>query len=669
MTCPGHVINQWLAALRAFAPSLRCRRADARPRDARAAPEHDVSNVGLERLDADALPDWSPLRGGVQAWDVLVVANEDLPRGCRRKDDSSDEPPFHPLWNDPMAAPDPASIEWTRLIVDEPQELLFDWRPAAAERGAGAWLVDDVRAAHRWALSATPGATDVEKRDLLSLTFGRRVSRLEFRRVRARWFAKRTRRDPPDACLPRAPLSAACVPVTLSWREAAAVQLYAEAPDATFGDVVRLCGGWRDGARGNLAAFFGDDGVAIGNGRNDDRNGPVESLEAWHARLTRAHERNLARLEKRRDALASALADSERRGAARLAAEGGYNPFEQLDDLLTEEALLDGDGDANGDGDAPGDAGWGGEGGGALTSARCARRCARRCAPPRRRQGSGTRTISRGSGGTTTSPSTSPATGRGSIPRIPTVPRIPIPRIPSPRRGSSSPPSWRRSTAVGATRRLSPPPPPALRDETAECSVCFERLRGKTVTVLRCAHAFDAACVARLILASRGARRAGAPADAHRQVQCPLCRAPTRRRDMCTFVHRRDGRGGGADEQEAGPDGEAEPKESDAESGPSSSEDLSAKTSALVSAVANILRTRPDDKIVVFAQWPTPSPRARRRRRQRRRRRRTMSSGRVTSRRCLGTRRRAPSRLRDSSLRARTRPACFSFPTSTTPRA
>ena len=73
---------------------------------------------------------------------------------------------------------------------------------------------------------------------------------------------------------------------------------------------------------------------------------------------------------------------------------------------------------------------------------------------------------------------------------------------------------------------------------------------------------------------------------------------------MCTFVHRRDGRGGGTDEQEAGPDGEAEPKESDAESGPSSSEDLSAKTSALVSAVANILRTRPDDKIVVFAQWP-----------------------------------------------------------------
>jgi hypothetical protein len=73
---------------------------------------------------------------------------------------------------------------------------------------------------------------------------------------------------------------------------------------------------------------------------------------------------------------------------------------------------------------------------------------------------------------------------------------------------------------------------------------------------------------------------------------------------MCTFAHRRDGRGGGADEKEAGPEGKAEP-ESDAESdGPSFSEDLSAKTSALVSAVTNILRTRPDDKIVVFAQWP-----------------------------------------------------------------
>jgi hypothetical protein len=31
----------------------------------------------------------------------------------------------------------------------------------------------------------------------------------------------------------------------------------------------------------------------------------------------------------------------------------------------------------------------------------------------------------------------------------------------------------------------------ALRKSAAECSVCFERLRGKAVTVLRCLHAFD----------------------------------------------------------------------------------------------------------------------------------------------------------------------------------
>ena len=35
VTCPGHIVHQWLAALRAFAPSLRCRRVDTRPRDER----------------------------------------------------------------------------------------------------------------------------------------------------------------------------------------------------------------------------------------------------------------------------------------------------------------------------------------------------------------------------------------------------------------------------------------------------------------------------------------------------------------------------------------------------------------------------------------------------------------------------------------------------------
>ena len=239
VTCPAH--NQSVAGgARAFAPSLRCRRADARPRDARAAPEHDVSNVGLERLDADALPDWSPLRGGVQAWDVLAVANEDLPRGCRRKDDSSDEPPFHPLWNDPMAAPDPASIEWTRLIVDEP-ELLFDWRPAAAERGAGAWLVDDgaPRTGGRSARPRRDGCREARS-PLVDLRTPRVPPGVP---ARSRALVRETHAPRPAGRVlaPRAPVCGVRPGDALvaRGRRRAAVR---EAPDATFGDVVRLCG-------------------------------------------------------------------------------------------------------------------------------------------------------------------------------------------------------------------------------------------------------------------------------------------------------------------------------------------------------------------------------------------------------------------------------------------
>ena len=616
VTCPGHIINQWLAALRAFAPSLKCRRADARPNDKKkndrgpagekGAP--DDRSAGLERLDPDALPDWSPLRGGVGAWDVLVVANEDLPRGRRdaRGDTSTENTqravPFHPLWNDPFEVPDPESIEWTRVIVDEPQELVFDWRPAAAERGAGAWLVERLRAKHRWALSATPGASDVEKRDVLSLTFGRRVSRLEFRRVRARWFARRTVRDPPDTCLPRVSLNTECVPVTLSWREAAAVQLYTEALDATFGDVVRLCGGWRGAARGHLDAFFGDDLVSdSGLSYDDDDDVPNnvpnnvtnrrESLEAWHARLTRARERSLERLETRRDALAGALAEAERRGAARLAAEGGYNPFDQLDDLLTEEALMD---DGEGEGDVPGSVGWGGEGGGALDlgAMRLAMRASMRAAAA----ASGLERVDdfdfEGLGG-----------DNDAIDPVDPVDPIAAARLELDAVHAALDRGRRDLAFVAAAAA-------ALRDETAECSVCFERLRGKTVTVLRCAHAFDAACVARLLLAS--SRRVGGHADA-RVVHCPLCRAQTRRKNMCTFAHREDGGGGGADaadEKKTAARDDGDGREDDAAKTTTISTtttttiSTSAKTSALVSVVASILRARPDDKIVVFAQWP-----------------------------------------------------------------
>ena len=47
-----------------------------------------------------------------------------------------------------------------------------------------------------------------------------------------------------------------------------------------------------------------------------------------------------------------------------------------------------------------------------------------------------------------------------------------------------------------------------------------------------------------------------------------------------------------------------EGKEEGREEDTSTTTTTSAKTCALVSVVANILRSRPDDKIVVFAQWP-----------------------------------------------------------------
>jgi len=69
------------------------------------------------------------------------------------------------------------------------------------------------------------------------------LGRREYRRVRARWTERRCVRDPPGACLPVPPVEYHAVPVTLTWHEASVVQLYSEAFDATFHDVISLCGG------------------------------------------------------------------------------------------------------------------------------------------------------------------------------------------------------------------------------------------------------------------------------------------------------------------------------------------------------------------------------------------------------------------------------------------
>jgi len=100
-----------------------------------------------------------------------------------------------------------------------------------------------------------------------------------------------------------------------------------------------------------------------------------------------------------------------------------------------------------------------------------------------------------------------------------------------------------------------------LRDPKAECAVCFERLGGKSVTVLRCLHHFDKTCVARLIAANSARGGGGASA---RTVTCPLCRVPTRRKNMCTFIHRHVRAQGSAEGDEETEDEEEEETETEA---------------------------------------------------------------------------------------------------------
>jgi hypothetical protein len=69
----------------------------------------------------------------------------------------------------------------------------------------------------------------------------------EFKLRRYSWMERRARRDPPGLCLPVPALHRHNVPVTLSWYEASVVQLYSEAFDASFDDVIRLCSGFGQG--------------------------------------------------------------------------------------------------------------------------------------------------------------------------------------------------------------------------------------------------------------------------------------------------------------------------------------------------------------------------------------------------------------------------------------
>ena len=168
----------------------------------------------------------------------------------------------------------------------------------------------------------------------------------EYRSVRARWHERRcVGIRPTRASVP--PVGPA-VPVTLTWHEASVVQLYGEAFDATFHDVISLCSGFGD-PNGGLGedSISGVDGSIPGGVGGEASFGDretstaYESAEQWAARHTETHELALSKLERRRDSLLHRLKRLDARYEASLAAAGGINPFEHLDDLMTEEALAD----------------------------------------------------------------------------------------------------------------------------------------------------------------------------------------------------------------------------------------------------------------------------------------------------------------------------------------
>ncbi|KNC47956.1 chromatin remodeling complex subunit [Thecamonas trahens ATCC 50062] len=114
-----------------------------------------------------------------------------------------------------------------------------------------------------------------------------------------------------------------------------------------------------------------------------------------------------------------------------------------------------------------------------------------------------------------------------------------------------------------------------LASEETECSVCFETMYGSTVTMLPCLHPFCATCV----MAVYGDKDTA---------ECPMCRAPTPRRTLCTFECVR---------------GSSEDAAAEEAAAAAPAPFRGSKVAALTGAVQSILASGGDDKIVVFGQW------------------------------------------------------------------
>jgi hypothetical protein len=179
--CPEQIVAQWLAALRDFAPKLRCRRVDQSQSD--------------QPMDAATVADCTPI-GSLRDWDVIVASYDDVPTftvtggGGSSTSSAAGAHLRHPLWDYHRAGEgeveqkegekreeeEERGVRWHRVFFDEPQDLDFTWK-VGAECGAGVWLTTRLRATHRWGLTATPGGGD-KLQHIASLLFGQRLSRL-----------------------------------------------------------------------------------------------------------------------------------------------------------------------------------------------------------------------------------------------------------------------------------------------------------------------------------------------------------------------------------------------------------------------------------------------------------------------------------------------------------
>jgi hypothetical protein len=165
---PGHISKQWHQEVQRFAPSILCQ----------------------------VITD--PSRKIVFKKDVRVVIMS------------------YEFFESPLTTDFICSLQWKRVIFDEPQDIL---KKDYFDQFSYGFMCQN-----RWLLTATPNPMQ----DMIQLALGYKPdSRLPLESIH-HWFVRtRCRRDPPAMCLPVPPLHIHMLPVTLTWQETSVVYMHA----------------------------------------------------------------------------------------------------------------------------------------------------------------------------------------------------------------------------------------------------------------------------------------------------------------------------------------------------------------------------------------------------------------------------------------------------------